>query len=179
MDSVRVSEYIQGLKDEFPDLRVYEEKPWWLKVIFHAPLVKKLKWFNYTQTIGMNIWKANNWDSYTDYSKLSTLRHEREHLLQFKKYTLLGMAFLYLFVFFPIGLAYFRAKFEREGMVASLHAKIEYYGSSQIVKDRSRDKYLKTLTSSAYLYAFPFKKVVLKWFEEDWATAVEKRQSCI
>jgi hypothetical protein len=175
-DETTVRNYIADLKVEFPKLRIYHEKSWWLNIIFNAPLLKKLRWFNYTQTIGSNIWLSNNWDSYSPSSQMCILRHERQHLLQFKKYGLLGMVFLYLFVFFPIGLAYFRAKFEREGCFETIRARIQYYGDMSEVKEGCRQSYLNALVRASYLWAWPFKKKVLAWFEEDWIAAVNERK---
>lgn len=81
----------------------------------------------YTTTIGMLIgWSTTQWERITERSVgwedriWSTLQHEREHLRQFKKFGLFVMLILYVFVFFPIGLAWFRAKFERAGYLRTL-----------------------------------------------------------
>ena len=174
-----VRDYIEDLKTEFPKLKVYKEKPWWLNIIFKAPLIRRLKWFDYTQTIGMNIWFSERWDLGSPSSQMCTLRHERKHLQQFQKYTLLGMFFLYFFIFFPIGFAYFRAKFEREGYFESIRARIEYYGSTSEVKEGCLQSYLNTFVRPNYLWAWPFKKTVLKWFEEDWAAAINERKNSV
>jgi len=50
----------------------------------------------------------------------AVLTHEAVHIEQYKKYSIFGFLFLYVFVFLPIGLSYFRWRFEREGYVESL-----------------------------------------------------------
>lgn len=177
INSMTVASYLIQLKKEFPSLKIGKRKPWWLNLIFKAPFIKKLKWFNFTQTIGTNIWLAEDWNCYNSRHQMITLRHERIHLLQFQKYGLIGMIILYLFLFFPIGLAYFRAKFEREAFAESMKAKIEYYGITTEVQDSSRKTYLRNLTGSAYLFPWPFKKVILNWFAEDWIKAVDERNA--
>ena len=171
-----VRDYIADLKVEFSKLEIHDKKPWWLNVIYKAPILKKLAWGNYTQVIGCNIWLSENWNSYSPSRQMSTLRHERQHLLQYQKYGLIGMAFLYLFVFFPIGLAYFRAKFEREGYAESIRARIEYYGDAEEVKEGCKQSYLNAFVRANYLWAWPFKKRVLIWLEEDWKAAVDERK---
>ncbi len=166
-----VNDYIASLKEEFPDLGVYEQKPWWLRIVFHAPLIKKLEWFNFTQAIGQSIYLSDNWKEYSPRAKLITLRHEREHLQQFLDYSFVGMALLYLFVFLPIFLAYFRAKFEREGLAAGMKARVLYYGTGLETEERCWKGYERAFLSSAYLWAFPFRKTVRKWFKHDWKIA--------
>jgi len=169
-----VLNFIVTLRSEFPNLSVKKEKPKWLRTLFSIPGINKLHWADYTQVIGSSIYLSDLWEEYSPSGKYITLKHEREHLRQFKKYTLVGMAFLYLFVIFPIGLAYFRAKFEREGKRAGLIARIECFGSGSYVREKAFKSYLKTFTSSSYLWAWPFESIIKKWFDEDWSYALRQ-----
>jgi hypothetical protein len=170
--SERIRYFIIGLKVQFPKLRIRVKKPWWMNIFIKAPLIKKLKWFNYTHTIGNSIFLPENWDNIKPINQLIILHHEREHLFQFKRYGLFLMLFLYLFIFFPIGLSYYRAKFEREALAQSLKFRIEYFGSNSYIKQLCREQYIKNLSGISYLYAWPFKKRVIKWFKEDWEKVV-------
>ena len=166
-----VRNYMEGLKTEFPGLKIHEKRARWLDWIFHLPLIKKLEWYNATQAIGKSIYLSDQWDNFTSESQMGILLHERQHLLQFQKYGVFLMAILYLFVFFPVGLAYFRAKFERQGYAQSVLAKVRYHGATKGVYDQCKEMYLRTFTTSFYFWTWPFKKQVLAWFEEDWERA--------
>jgi len=173
--------YVLDLKKEFPGLEIYRDKPWWLSFPFRLPLLRNLNWNNYTQTIGGNIYLAANWDRISPTNQLFILIHERIHLLQFQKYGIFLMSFLYLFLFFPIGLAYFRARFEREALRETIRVRVEYYGEHHgelhFVRRSMTKRYLQFFTTSAYLYMWPFKRTVLRWFEEDWETVAGKIMS--
>lgn len=169
-----VRNYLKLLYQEFPGLHIYRAKPWWLRFVFNLPLIKRLGWEDYTQTIGMNIYLSDQWDGISATSQLSTLRHERQHLLQFKKYGFFLMAILYLFVFFPIGLAYFRAKFEREGFFESMKTRVEFRGSDEEIRRQCFDMYNEAFLSSKYLWAWPFKTTIVNWFNEDWDKATRR-----
>lgn len=167
-----VNLYIEQLHQEFPNLKVSSEKPWWLQWIFDLPLLERLGWDVATQTIGSQIFLSCNWENYSASQKLAILRHEREHLLQFMKYGVVLMAFLYLFIFFPVGFAYFRAKFERAGYAETIASWVEYWGESSVTYEEGRRLYLRVFTGSTYFWMFPFKKLILRWFEEDWQKAI-------
>ena len=172
VDSVSVQEYMDWLKVEFPQLTISDKKSWWLKVIFNLPGIKKLGWNDATQTIGMNIWLSDKWDEISPVYQLATLRHERKHLIWFRNHTTILASILYLFFVFPIGLAYYRACFERDGSAESMRTRVQYFGSTERIKEACREIYLRTFTGWTYFKMWPFEKTVLKWFEEDWAKAV-------
>ena len=50
----------------------------------------------------------------SDIARTVLLRHERVHLRQRRRYGFLPFAILYLIPLLPLGLAYFRARFEWE-----------------------------------------------------------------
>jgi len=169
---VDVQTYIEGMKSEFPGLTVSAEKSWWLKTVMEFPGFGHLD--TYTQTIGFAIYCSSRWSQFSPRKKLSTLRHERKHLEQFRKYTFFGMFFLYIFVFFPIGLAWFRAKFEREGYAENCCSRVDYYGSDQDDKDYAWEMYKRAFLGWGYFKMWPYERQVRKWFEEDWHSAVSR-----
>ncbi len=172
IDTQSIRDYMDFLKVEFPNLKISSRKPWWLSFIFKLPGIKKLNWNNATQTIGMNIWLSEKWDDISPIYQLSTLRHERQHLVWFRNHSTFLASFLYLFFIFPIGLSYYRAIFERDGYKQSLRTRVQFFGSSDRVKETCLNMYLRTFTGWTYFKMWPFKKVILKWFEEDWENAV-------
>lgn len=171
INEATVQEYMDALRYEFPDLTIWNKKPWWLRLAFSFPWIKNLRWETATQTIGMNVYLSSKWKEFSSKQKMSTLRHERRHLMQFDLYGTILMSLLYLLVFFPIGLAYYRAKFEREGYAESLRAKVEYYGATLGTKRDGLDTYIENFCGPRYLYMLPFRKTIIRWFNEDWKKA--------
>lgn len=171
-----VKTYMDFLKEEFPRLVIHDKKPWWLGVVFSLPGISGLHWETATQTIGMNIYLSTRWEEFSATAKLSTLRHERRHLIWFEVYGTFLASLLYLFYFFPIGLAWYRAQFERDGYAESLRARVEYHGPSARLMEQGLDTYLENFCGPRYLYMWPFKKTIRKWFAEDWDKAVRRVQ---
>jgi hypothetical protein len=167
-----VRRFISDLQQELPGTVVTRNLPWWLRAAMKLPFLNTLDWDRYTQTIRKTIYLAGNWDTYTEFSQLEVLRHERIHLLQFKKYTAPLFAFLYLFIFFPIGLAYFRAKFEVEAMTEQLQAAIENRGLITINREAMKKHWVEVITGRSYLYSWPFRKTAEKWFDKGWSQAI-------
>lgn len=136
LSSESIDYYFNRLKISFPKLKIHKNKPWWLRFIFNLPGVKKLKWGEATQTIGMNIWLSDRWDEINPIYQLATLRHEKKHLIWFRNHTTVLASLLYLFFIFPIGLAYYRAIFERDGCRESIRTIVQFYGAGEKIKDK-------------------------------------------
>lgn len=159
--------YLQKKKEILDQgYKIKMSRPWWLRASF-----KILNFFtgqnysNYTQAIGKTIYPAKNWVYFTNYSRFYVLVHEHQHLKQFKKYSTPLMAFLYLFFPLPIGLAYFRAKFEREAMKEVLRMKRSL--GEEIIVNFVKEDYIRRFSGATYLYPWPFKKQIKRWVEED------------
>jgi hypothetical protein len=103
-------------------------------------------------TINKTIYYPAHVENPLDPKYKNIIDHELVHVDQAKKYTFPLFAFLYVFFPLPVGLAYFRWKFEREG----------YLG--QIRTGTSIDRVVETL--SMYFYPWP-KSWMKKWFEEN------------
>jgi len=116
----------------------------------------------YITTVGNKIFFYAGWERHRvspiDYVILC---HELKHVEQFDKYTTGLMALLYLLFPLPIGLAYFRYLFERDAYLESYRASLEV----NLVPNVSH--YIDALTGSAYLWAWPFRKYVRRWFYEN------------
>jgi hypothetical protein len=122
----------------------------------------------YTITIGNKVFFPAGWSikeaEATDYV---TLRHEAKHIrdnirLGIGNATLgtLIMGFLYLFIPFPIGFAWFRYKFEREAYAES------YYACKRAGFVPDIKQYVELLSGPQYLWTWCRKKDVLRWFEQ-------------
>lgn len=131
---------------------------------------KKNSWFklgkNFTTTIGKSIFVPDDWDQFTDLQKLSTLTHEMVHVKQYKRFTLPGFLFLYLLVFLPIGLSFFRYLFEREAYLIGFK-KILEYKSDPITKATLIKSGTENMVGKNYGFAWPFAKYVKGWFEKN------------
>ena len=74
---------------------------------------------SFQTTIGKTVYVTADWDDWDPDRRYVTLRHEAVHLRQFRKFTLPGMAVLYVLLPLPMGLAWFRAYFEKEAYAES------------------------------------------------------------
>lgn len=96
----------------------------------------------------------------------SCLMHEREHLRQFERYGMFVMTLSYVFVFFPVGLSYCRARLELAGYRQTLRC---WYllDLSWARSEEAKKWWIGQFTSGAYGWAWPFKKTVTRWFETE------------
>ena len=106
------------------------------------------------------------WENTPDLSRLITLRHERIHLRQRRRYGDFMMTFLYLVPFFPLGLAYGRARIEWEAYTETIRATAEYRGLSAARSPELRHHILKQFTSGAYGWMWPFPYVLNRRYDE-------------
>lgn len=121
---------------------------------------------HYTTTVGRTLYFPLHWQrSKAGYSDYVTLRHERIHVKQMEKcgFGSMGLGLfifglLYFLVFFPVGLAWFRYRFEREAYVES------YKAAKKVGLKPNINFYIEAMTGSDYFWAWPFKKSVKKWF---------------
>jgi hypothetical protein len=168
-----------SLHREFPALRMQNKRAYWYWRALHWLLLIVTfggnRTFNdrYSTTIGNLIgWSGAKMKTITEQPDgwedrvWSTLQHEREHLRQFEKFGVFAMLILYVFVFFPLGLAYFRARFERAGYLRTLRC---WYvlNSGWAESAEARAWWIGQFTTGAYGWAFPFPKTVGKWFDDE------------
>jgi hypothetical protein len=176
----RSDRLLSQLRREFPTLIFGTKDHWYWKLIHYFLLIvsfggQKEFLSGYTTTIGMLIafsgkvhkmikegkpggpWEDRLW---------ALLQHEREHLLDFKRFGVFLMFVLYVFAFFPVGLAWGRAWIERKGFIASLRAK--YVCDRHWAEHSSyRDWWISRFTGSSYIWQWPFKKQVARWFDTE------------
>ena len=106
------------------------------------------------------------WERTPDLSRLITLRHERIHLRQRRRYGDFMMTFLYLVPFFPLGLAYGRARIEWEAYTETIRATAEYRGLAAARSPELRHHILRQFTSGAYGWMWPFPNVLNRWYDD-------------
>ncbi len=163
-------------KSEFPDFKVVPKAGSGLMKFINAFLLAvsfgQMKSFmtGFATTIGTTVYVHPGWETKSDADKAILLRHERVHMRQARRLTRPLFSLLYLLVFLPGGLAWFRARFEMEAYEETVRATYETYGRSHVFSKAFRDKIARNFTGPAYLWMWPFPKTVDRWVLD----AVEK-----
>jgi hypothetical protein len=167
------------LKQEFPKLVMYRKSSKWywrvvaifLKVVTLGKQSGFLKKFT-TTSKNLVAWGDDSWQKISDGKPgwdddiWSTLMHEREHLLTFKKYGVLISALLYVLVFLPMLLAWGRAWFERPGYTATLRCWF-ILDREWACSAKARDWWIGQFTGPNYGWMWPFRKQVGKWYDQE------------
>jgi hypothetical protein len=104
------------------------------------------------------------WRGMDDDARYILLRHERVHLRQRRRMGDFVMAFVYLVPFFPLFLAWGRARIEWEAYVETIRATAEVHGL-----DAARgleDDIVRRYVGPDYGWMWPFPGTVRAWFRE-------------
>jgi len=120
---------------------------------------------HYHTVIGYTFYTPASWESTPDEDRVIVLRHERVHLRQRRRYGFPLMAFLYLIPFFPIGLAYGRARLEWEAYSETLRATAELRGLASARSATLRQAILERFTGGDYGWMWPFRRMVERWYD--------------
>lgn len=127
-------------------------------------------WTFITTTVGNRIGTPTAWDSYPVSVKYEILMHESVHIRQYQRFGfgnawvgLVPVGFAYLFLPFPIGFAWCRAKLEQEAYEASIRTIVKFVGPDAALV--SKEYFVSQFTSPTYLWMWPFKSSVEKWFD--------------
>ncbi len=118
----------------------------------------------YQTTLGRTVYVTPDWDDLPAEQRYVTLRHERVHLRQFRRYGLLAMAVFYLLLPLPLGLAWCRARLEWQAYRESIAAAAELFGRAHVEEARFRDAILGQFTSGAYGWMWPFRRQLERWY---------------
>jgi hypothetical protein len=119
---------------------------------------------HYHTVIGDTLYTPARWDSTSEPDRVIVLRHERVHLRQRRRYGLPLMAFLYFVPFFPLGLAYGRARIEWEAYEETLLATAELKGLEAARAPELREMIVRRFTGGAYGFMWPFRGMVERWY---------------
>jgi len=125
---------------------------------------------SYQTTIGKTVYVTPDWDTWPADRRYVTMRHEAVHLRQFRAYTLPGMAFLYLLIPLPLGLAWFRARFEQEAYAESIRAAAEVWGPAHPRGEAYRRHVVEQFTGPSYGWMWPFRGAIERWYDRILAT---------
>jgi hypothetical protein len=120
---------------------------------------------SYQTTIGKTVYVTSDWDDWPADRRYVTLRHEAVHLRQFRKLSVPVMALLYLLVPLPLGLAYFRARFEMEAYAESIRAAAEVWGPSYPTANAYRTYVIDQFLGPSYGWMWPFRRSIERWYD--------------
>jgi hypothetical protein len=122
---------------------------------------------DYVTTLGYKVYLPLDWVAMPDETKACVLRHEAVHMRQRRKYGMVLFALLYLFIPLPIGLAYYRTKFEKEAYAESMRCAFRFYerGAYLLTDPRYKDRIVSQFTGPGYLWMWPFRGSVSRWFD--------------
>ena len=172
MTGLPISEALLAeLRAEFPAFRIVDKA--------HSPLSVAIDWAlrlvtlgaqrhfmtHYHTVIGDTLYVCPAWHGMSDVARTVLLRHERVHLRQRRRYGFLPFAALYLIPLFPLGLAYFRARFEWEAYVETLRATAELRGLSALADPSLRRELVRRFVGPDYGWMWPFPRTIERWFE--------------
>ena len=101
-------------------------------------------------TIGETIYVPDGWEQWSALDRLLILRHQAVHLRQFRRYTLPGMALVYLLLPLPFVFAGGRAWLELEAYKETLTATWELCGSDAAHDPALQERIVSRFTGSDY-----------------------------
>jgi hypothetical protein len=169
----RLDELMKELRTEFPSFAIKKKRESGLQRAIHLALAiitlggQRVYMTRYHTVLWGTLWVPDAWDAMSDDDKYILLRHERVHLRQRGRMGDVLMTFLYLVPFFPLFLAYGRARIEWEAYVETIRATAEVYGVE--AAESLRPQIVKRFTGPEYGWMWPFKKSVNAWFDETMA----------
>lgn len=118
---------------------------------------------SFTTTLGNTVYVSPNWKDRSESSRIITLRHERVHMRQARRYTRFLFSVLYALVLPAVWT--FRAKFELEAYEETMRAAAEIYGP-EALNDKLKESLVGHFTSAEYFWMKPFKGSVEEWYDE-------------
>jgi hypothetical protein len=120
----------------------------------------------YHTVIGDTLYVCGAWHSMSDVARVILLRHERVHLRQRRRYGMALFAALYLLPFFPLGLAYGRARLEWEAYTETLRATAELHGIGALSDSALRREIVRRFVSGDYGWMWPFSRTIERWYDQ-------------
>jgi hypothetical protein len=159
---------LHDIREEFPSFRIQEKRNSPLSWLIDKLLIlltfggQRSYLTTYYTVLGSTLFVPDGWAELPDVDRVILLRHERIHLRQRRRLTLPGMAFLYLIPFFPLGLAYGRARLEWEAYRETILATFELKG---IAEARAlRPQIVRRFVAADYGFMWPFPSTIDRWY---------------
>jgi hypothetical protein len=170
--SSRYAQLLACIQAEFPTFTIVDKSVGWqcrlidiaLRVVTLGAQRRFLT--HYHTVLGTTLYVPSTWPRATEVDRMIILRHERVHLRQRKRWGAWAMAFLYLVPFFPLGLAYGRARLEWEAYTETLRATAEYLGLEALRSPALRTTIVNRFTGGDYGWMWPFRTQVERWYDQ-------------
>ena len=125
---------------------------------------------DFVTTLGSRIYVPADWDARRPEDRWATMRHERVHLDQFRRWGMPAMAVGYLLVPLPLGLAWCRMRIEAEAYAETLRAIAEHSGRAAAGDPLLRRNIISMFTGGAYGWMWPFPRAMARWYDAVLAT---------
>jgi len=167
----RYGALLEEIRVEFPRFRVVRKDRARSQRAIHWALVAltagRMRGYltDYQTTIGATVFVSDDWEDRTDDQRYVTMRHERVHMRQFQAYSLPVMALLYLLIPLPMGLAWFRARFEKQAYEETIAAAAAVYGPAHVRDGAFREHILQQFTGPSYGWMWPFRASLERWYD--------------
>lgn len=165
---------------EFPNFSTkLKRKVWWHRVIDIFLKIISLGFnraylTNYSTLIGNTLYVSDDWYKMGINYKNVSLSHEVIHLRQSMNFGNFLFSVLYLFVPVPFVFSYFRMRFEKEAYEGTLWATYRYLGRDALCSDHLKEMVVSQFVTSAYLWMWPFRKSIEKWYDSIVEKILEK-----
>lgn len=173
----RYDRLVEALRAEFPRFRIVrKDQSRFHKAIHYALIILtfgRMRSYldSFQTTIGCTVYVTPDWETTDADQRYVTLRHEAVHLRQFRKFSLLGMAVLYVLLPLPMGLAWFRAYFEKQAYAESIRAAAEVWGPAFPRRRAYREYVIGQFLGPSYGWMWPFRAQLERWYDHVLATA--------
>ncbi len=166
----RTERFLDEIRGEFPAFLIRKKRESTLQRAIHVALAvvtfggQRVYLTRYNTVLFGTLWVPDAWDAMSDADRYILLRHERVHLRQRRRMGDLWMTFAYLIPFFPLFLAWGRARIEWEAYVETIRATAELHGIDAAAN--LRPQIVARFTGPDYGWMWPFPKTVNRWFDE-------------
>lgn len=162
---------LREIREEFPAFRIVPKAKSPLSIAIDGALrlvtlgAQRHYMTRYHTVIADTLYVPEAWHAMDDVARVILLRHERVHLRQRRRYGFLPFAALYLVPFFPLGLAFWRARFEWEAYRETLRATAELRGLPALGDAALRREIVRRFVSGDYGWMWPFPRTIERWFD--------------
>lgn len=121
---------------------------------------------HYVTTLGHTIYVPDDFDSWDPIHAHEVLRHEAVHVAQFERHGWILMILLYGVLPLPMGLSWFRARFEWEAYEETFWAVAELEGIEAARSPALRAMIVRRFTGPDYGWMWPFPRMVERWIDK-------------
>jgi hypothetical protein len=157
------------IRREFPDFEICAKRESALQRAISVALAtvtlggQRRYLTHYHTVLFGKLYVPDTWRSTGDDARYILLAHERVHLRQRRRMGDVAMAFVYLVPFFPLFLAWGRARIEWEAYTETIRATAEVHGleAARALKGEIVARYV----GPDYGWMWPFPGVVRGWFQ--------------